>query len=1284
MAYFIFNPQTNSLDDSDHPTPIRKNLGQKLLAEKPGWQYAPWQDYPEDDDIPSVQKMATGGRVGFENGTQINISALGKKYIRRKNPLQPKWQKVLDWLKSLKPGSTINLKDMVADPKLGLTGVDDYNTLWSKINSDVKGKGSQVFKDAVKNLKISRTPSSGKAHQLRTEFRDLKSTYADELITKIDELTKNPQFKTWQQVEKELIKLFNKAPYNVSKGVAASPFFDKTHKIFRVPNEFQIYGGPFAEGTKLGSQPRTYQSKLKQIIISKFLENKNKNFEPLRKALEKFYVRNSKVTVNMTDAEKALIRQFIKDVRLTPSKTTPSGKTANILTRFLKQQNYNFKNVFNPVIHILNIEDALEGELNKKGISQNRKNLLNRELKAIKNQKYALIKRLNRRFNNIFTGDNALQVEHKIAKMFRESKATKLPFDYIARGVHVPGRFNQVKYFKFDAPLEGLINEYARPGRNRSQNEIRTDIEELKKDFNKRSNGYLKDVEFKYGKDKVKMIDKTPLFSQLDDADVAKNIAKNVNHSNAYFRSFGNQTIGGHKAKDFIIKGNDVDNFIKAASKGNNAFKSSLVLGMEELPWSKIGATAGKALRGLGLVAAPLDVIPFAQQMERGMGIRSADTGLARLGEDILNLPHLMEDLTDMIGLTDPDTKSMEKLYEPFKFGRKYSDKVAAGIGDEKRMKNIEQLALAEKYRGDEVYDALGDTSLIGEVDVEKLKKEALLPLGPEEEETETVTFDRFNVAQGGIVPRIGYRDGPTLGDARGWEKMLDMSDPDVVAKLEAKKVMDEQKDAEYRNKAHEKRLLHRTDDYYTSQDESFIPHYVKDVAKTTFGTQEGRQYFGSKLLEGAVEGTEWLVMQIPHLMSKVNPVGLMKLQKEMEEGNFSWMDLLYEPKLGEKWGMNKYQQAKLEELREQAIAEGKPGIPQGVETLGTTGELGAMFADPFVMYGAYRKLAPHLKTKKRGIEEQVDEGRRDTLKTLGAGGLMVALAKIFPGIFKDTKALKAAGTAKKVGQTVKQFGNVRGMPDWFPSFMLKATQKGKLKSLPDKDYIEPMVYELMLPVKIRLGKGKIKTKEVPVTVTQNPNSGEMSVTWTGTDNYGDDIERTINYKPGETGTQNYAADEYGRGTSKEEVVIQDPEFEYVEPDYSSQGFEDTSPDSASFLDIHDEADEIVEAMEEFVKGADDKFKKKAADDFRLYNQTDEHLGDATGHQTSDGDWVSGEDNMPFPSYDKEVKDVYHPKWNRKKKAMGGVASGPPPLSGPVPQGLPSLQPGDIYNEWIK
>ena len=33
------------------------------IKPKPGWQHAPWQDYPADDDIPSVQKVAQGGRI---------------------------------------------------------------------------------------------------------------------------------------------------------------------------------------------------------------------------------------------------------------------------------------------------------------------------------------------------------------------------------------------------------------------------------------------------------------------------------------------------------------------------------------------------------------------------------------------------------------------------------------------------------------------------------------------------------------------------------------------------------------------------------------------------------------------------------------------------------------------------------------------------------------------------------------------------------------------------------------------------------------------------------------------------------------------------------------------------------------------------------------------------------------------------------------------------------------------------------------------------------------------
>ena len=427
--------------------------------------------------------------------------------------------------------------------------------------------------------------------------------------------------------------------------------------------------------------------------------------------------------------------------------------------------------------------------------------------------------------------------------------------------------------------------------------------------------------------------------------------------------------------------------------------------------------------------------------------------------------------------------------------------------------------------------------------------------------------------------------------------------------------------------------------------------------------------------------------MQLPHLIGETSPVGLIKMQKRMKEGNFSWADLLYQPKLGEKLGMNDYQQKQLEKLRDKALAGGKRGIPKGVETLGTTSELTGAFLDPFAAYGGYKFLKGKTpKIKKTGTEEPVDIGRRDTLKVIGTGGLVAALAKIWPGIFKGSKAKVASKVAK--ANYVKQFGNVRGMPDFIPSFVLKATQSGKLKALPDKDYISGMVYKVMLPVKrkyytatnkdrgiaiksdpegnpitsrgeydYRGARGKhteTRIEKVPVTVEHNPNTGEMMIHWKGTDNFGNEIDRSMTYKPGETGTQNYAADELGRGTSKEEVVIQDPEFEYTEPDYSSMGPEDTSPDSPSYLDAYDDADEIVEAMEEWVKGADEKFKKKAAENMKLYNETGEHFGDATGRQAPDGDWIAGEDNMSFPDTNKSTTDVFKPEWSKKKKASGG------------------------------
>ena len=67
---------------------------------------------------------------------------------------------------------------------------------------------------------------------------------------------------------------------------------------------------------------------------------------------------------------------------------------------------------------------------------------------------------------------------------------------------------------------------------------IKLKIEELTKDFNTRSKGFLNNISFDF-KDKVKMVDKTPLASTIKDADLLLDLDKSINQSNAYFRSLG-------------------------------------------------------------------------------------------------------------------------------------------------------------------------------------------------------------------------------------------------------------------------------------------------------------------------------------------------------------------------------------------------------------------------------------------------------------------------------------------------------------------------------------------------------------------------------------------------------------------------------------------------------------------------------------------------------------------------------------------------------------------------
>ncbi|WP_339656617.1 hypothetical protein, partial [uncultured Salegentibacter sp.] len=98
---------------------------------------------------------------------------------------------------------------------------------------------------------------------------------------------------------------------------------------------------------------------------------------------------------------------------------------------------------------------------------------------------------------------------------------------------------------------------------------------------------------------------------------------------------------------------------------------------------SKALSVLGKLLKTAGIAAIPLDLIPYTQEINRGMAIRSVDTGTARLLEDFANMPKFVVQLAGMLLKKDLDVPWGEAT-----FGRRYADWVAEGIPLEQRIKN--------------------------------------------------------------------------------------------------------------------------------------------------------------------------------------------------------------------------------------------------------------------------------------------------------------------------------------------------------------------------------------------------------------------------------------------------------------------------------------------------------------------------------------------------------------------------------------------------------------------
>ena len=288
-------------------------------------------------------------------------------------------------------------------------------------------------------------------------------------------------------------------------------------------------------------------------------------------------------------------------------------------------------------------------------------------------------------------------------------------------------------------------------------------------------------------------------------------------------------------------------------------------------------------------------------------------------------------------------------------------------------------------------------------------------------------------------------------------------------------------------------------------------------------------------------------------------------------------------------------------------------------DTIGLGAEVTAPIFPGLKLLRAYAKSRnlPNDKVTQKILEKEVDEvleqrgmNRREFLQATGAGATVV-LAKMLGLMDVAPKAAKVARAAPIMDNTVQ------GMPAWFKDAVYAIERKGLLKSRGDIKGIEPDFFEMTLDTK--LGKKK-------VLMSKNDTNGEITLDWT-TSYYDMDLPVTITYRPGQQGKQNFLSDpEFPRSVEKYDVEVEAPEFEYKTVDTDSMGPEDTNFDSAVNLDIKEEADAVVEALEELGLGLTKGQKKDAADNFRYYN--DVELDEGSGPDTMNP--IDESDAFPF------------------------------------------------------
>ena len=595
-------------------------------------------------------------------------------------------------------------------------------------------------------------------NKIKTEYTDLKKKYTTELMEWLDEASKNPKYKTKEQIQKDLFKQFDQPKYTqVPKGVDPKNIFIKDNKFY-IPREMEIFG------RKVGSNK--VPEKIIDDLTNFFLLKNNPNFEKVRDVAYGFFTQN-KADINKYPVEQQkILRNFSKDF----IKGQFKGEAGeSIFLSGLKQEGFNFNNKVNEILYIQSLKDKITKELSNPNISNNRKIFLNKQLETINYQKTNITNNLTKLHPNLFRAaknPGNLVYEHKVPRFIQDM--VNLPYDYLARASFAPNAFNVYKFEQFDKPLGKLITEYNSTNDVTVKNEIKNKIEDLKNTFNKKTKvngqGYLDEVEFKFG-NKVKLIDNTPLISDLTNKNVYENILRNVNHSNKFFEKEG--------LNKYVVKGKDFENYTKDLQNRISNKSLKLYSGFAMLediadpalkrlePFFKGGLDFAKTViksplaKGVGkFVGGEIAAAPFFSALDYGAGLEPSEIalniptlGLGTTAKDygtaVLNLPK----------------KQQERLGEIF------SQETTLPEVDENIVKNISKTYEdLEKKRAKVAESRIQPPGSFEEpfipleplINKQEVKDDLYIPSLPKKNLVEKEGI--LNLAIGG---RVGFKDGP-------------------------------------------------------------------------------------------------------------------------------------------------------------------------------------------------------------------------------------------------------------------------------------------------------------------------------------------------------------------------------------------------------------------------------------------------------------------------------------------------------------------------------------------